>query len=130
MARRICDLMTGQISTNNTVTFEGYVHCAAVMIKGMLEDQAVQLIYMAKGRRGEASYEECFEVSKKKAKFRTITIQRIISIQFAKDIIQLTFRMIRNYPAFRSWDGNYICTLEEVTFILRYVGHFLIKTCC
>ena len=58
--------MTGQISTNNTVTFEGYVHCAAVMIKGMLEDQAVQLIYMAKGRRGEASYEECFEVSQKK----------------------------------------------------------------
>ena len=66
MACRICDLMTGQISTNNTVTFEGYVHCAAVMIKGMLEDQAVQLIYMAKGRRGEASYEECFEVSQKK----------------------------------------------------------------
>lgn len=62
LAHRICDLMTGQISTNNTVTFEGYIHCAAVMINGMLEDKATQLIYMAKGRRGAATYEELFYV--------------------------------------------------------------------
>ncbi len=66
LARRVCDLMTGQISTNNTVTFDGYIHCAAVMIKGMLEDQAVQIIYIIKGKKSEASYNECFEVRNKK----------------------------------------------------------------
>ena len=54
--------MTGQIATNNTVTFDGYIHCAAVMIKGMLEDKATQLIYLAKGKKGVATFEECFKV--------------------------------------------------------------------
>jgi len=54
--------MTGQIATNNTVTFDGYIHCAAVMIKGMLEDKATQLIYLAKGKKGVATFEECFNV--------------------------------------------------------------------
>lgn len=62
LAQRICDLMTGQIATNNTVTFDGYIHCAAVMIKGMLEDKATQLIYLAKGKKGVATFEECFNV--------------------------------------------------------------------
>lgn len=93
LAHRICDLMTGQISTNNTVTFEGYIHCAAVMINGMLEDKATQLIYMAKGRRGAATYEELF--------------------YFSTQIIRLAFQIIRKLPSFRSWDGNYMCSLED-----------------
>lgn len=55
--------MTGQIPTNNTVTFDGYIHCAATMIKGMLEDQAVELMYLAKGAKGAVSYDECSFVS-------------------------------------------------------------------
>jgi hypothetical protein len=54
--------MTGQIATNNTVTIEGYIHCAAVMNKGMLEDKATQLMYLAKGRKGDTTFEECFNV--------------------------------------------------------------------
>ncbi|XP_046638817.1 MTOR-associated protein MEAK7-like isoform X1 [Daphnia pulicaria] len=92
-AQRICDLMTGQIATNNTVTIEGYIHCAAVMNKGMLEDKATQLMYLAKGRKGDTTFEECFN--------------------FSIQIIRLTFEIIRHLPAFRSWDGHYICNLEE-----------------
>lgn len=62
LASRICDLMTGQIPTNNTVMFDGYVHCASIMIKGMLEDQAIQFLYLAKGKKGEITQDDCFEV--------------------------------------------------------------------
>lgn len=54
--------MTGQIPTNNTVTFDGYIHCAAIMIKGMLEDQANQFLYLAKLNKGAATRDECLGV--------------------------------------------------------------------
>ena len=56
--------MTGQIPTNKTVTIDGYIHCAAAMIKGMLEDQATELMYLSKGAKGPVSNEECLFVSK------------------------------------------------------------------
>ncbi len=63
LARRICDLMTGQIPTINTITYEGYVHCAALMINGMVEEKAGQIMYLASGKKGSSvPYESCIQV--------------------------------------------------------------------
>ena len=59
---RICDLMTGQINTVNSITFEGFVHSAAIMIKGLLEDKASQFMYLASGKRNSASHANFVEV--------------------------------------------------------------------
>lgn len=66
LIHRICDLMTGQVPTANTVTFEGYVHCAAIMINGLIEEKAGQVLYLAKGGlKGGASQEDCWQVPRK-----------------------------------------------------------------
>lgn len=42
----------------------GYVHCAFIMISGLLEDKASQVLYMAKGpQNGNSYYEDCLVVS-------------------------------------------------------------------
>lgn len=60
--RRICDLMTGQIATIQTITYEGYIHSASIMLYGMLEEKAGQILYLAKGQKGQASHEDCIQV--------------------------------------------------------------------
>lgn len=60
LAQQICDSM----STSSTVDFDGYVHCAAIMIKGMLEDRVTQFMSMANGRKDEVSVQDCLDVIK------------------------------------------------------------------
>lgn len=62
LSRRICDLMTGMVNTINTVTFEGYLHCAAIMINGLLEEKVGQILYLASGKTGSASLDQCRQV--------------------------------------------------------------------
>lgn len=65
LARRICDLMTGQFNTTNSITFEGYIHSAAIMIKGFLQDRASQFIYLSSGRTHSVNKEQLLEVRNK-----------------------------------------------------------------
>ena len=62
LARRICDLMTGYVPTINTITFDGYLHCAAIMINGLLEEKVNQILYLAKGKKGPATVADCRHV--------------------------------------------------------------------
>ena len=55
LVSRLCDSMTGQINTIHSITLEGYVHCASVMIKGLPEDRADQLLYLSTGRRDSSA---------------------------------------------------------------------------
>ena len=64
MSHRICDLMTGKISTSNCVTFEGYVHLASIIIHGILDDKAGEIIYLASGKSNSATIEELQQVTR------------------------------------------------------------------
>lgn len=54
--------MTGRIATNNTVTLEGYVHCCRLMLKGMLEEKASLISYLANGSNSPPSWDDCYGV--------------------------------------------------------------------
>ena len=56
--------MTGKISTSNCVTFEGYVHLASIIIHGILDDKAGEIIYLASGKSNSATIEELQQVTR------------------------------------------------------------------
>lgn len=60
---RICDLMTGKISTLNCVTFEGYIHFATIIINGVLDEKAGEIVYLASGKGNSATIEELQQVT-------------------------------------------------------------------
>lgn len=62
LPHRICNLMTGRIPTTNTVTIEGYVHCCRIMLKGMLEEKASLISYLANGLSSPPSLNDCYMV--------------------------------------------------------------------
>lgn len=93
---RIVELMAGQITpSNNVVTFEGYVHCAFIMMTGLLEDKASQVVYMAKSQNG-SSYEDC--------------------LLLTKQLIEIGFKVLLKSSAaaaIETWDGKCTHIIEE-----------------
>jgi len=83
---RICDLMTGKISTLNCVTFEGYIHFATIIINGVLDEKAGEIVYLASGKRNSATIEE---------------LQQLVL-----QIIQIVFQFFSKPPAAQSWSRS------------------------
>jgi len=86
LSHRICDLMTGKISTSNCVTFEGYVHLASIIIHGILDDKAGEIIYLASGKSNSATIEE---------------LQQLVL-----QIIHTVFKFFSTLPEAQSWSKS------------------------